>query len=138
VSIPVAELPARPAAWENPSRTPTEAPADSAARLRDYVVLRLTGLMLTVLVLGHFVVTHFVTDVAHDDSAFVARRLSSAMWVAWDATMLAAALAHGAIGIRLATADYARGGRSLERAVTWIAFVVFAVGVLAIARAAHV
>lgn len=138
MSTPVGELPARPAAWENPPRTPAEAPADSGARLRDYVVLRLTGLMLTVLVLGHFVVTHFVTDVAHDDSAFVARRLSSAMWVAWDATMLAAALAHGATGIRLATADYARGGRSLERAVTSIAFVVFAVGVLAIARAARV
>lgn len=138
MSTPVADPQARPAAWQSPPRTPAEAPADSGARLRDYVVLRLTGLMLTVLVLGHFVVTHFVTDVAHDDSAFVARRLSSAMWVAWDATMLAAALAHGATGIRLATADYARGGRSLERAVTSIAFVVFAVGVLAIARAARV
>ena len=137
MSTPVVEPP-RPAAWENPPRTPAPTPTDSAARLRDYVVLRLTGLVLAILVLGHFAVTHFVTDVAHDNSAFVARRLSSAMWVAWDATMLAAALAHGATGIRLATADYTRGGRHLRRTVTSITFVAFAIGVLAIARAAHV
>jgi hypothetical protein len=40
--------------------------------------------------------------------------------------------------VRLATADYVRGGRRLERTVTAVAVVVFAVGVVAIARAAHV
>jgi succinate dehydrogenase / fumarate reductase membrane anchor subunit len=137
MSPAVAETAPRRAAWET-AASPTFAPADTSARLRDYIVLRLTGLVLAVLVLGHFAVTHFVTDVARDDSAFVARRLSSVVWIAWDATMLAAALAHGATGIRLATADYERGGARLERVITSIALIFFVIGVVAIARAAHV
>jgi succinate dehydrogenase hydrophobic anchor subunit len=97
--------------------------------------------MLSVLVLGHFAVTHFVTDVARDNSAFVTRRFSSVLWIAWDATMLAAALAHGAAGVRLALADYsadARRRRFLERCVVSFTVVLFVVGVIAIARSVHV
>lgn len=129
-----------PAAWEVPAPAAV-AGADPSSRLLDYVLLRVTGLVLSVLVVGHFAVTHFVTDVAHNDSAFVAHRLSSAVWVAWDATMLAAALAHGAVGVRLALADYATRGRAArlsERVVVWVAVVFFALGAIAIARAAHV
>jgi succinate dehydrogenase / fumarate reductase membrane anchor subunit len=128
-----------PAAWE--VRPPSTAVgAEGSSRLVDYVLLRMTGLVLSVLVLGHFAVTHFVTDVAANDSAFVARRLSSAVWIAWDATMLAAALAHGSIGVRVALADYTgdrRTGR-LEGLVAAIAVVLFVVGAIAIARAARV
>ena len=98
-----------PAAWELPPRAVVE--DEPSSRVFGYVALRVTGLMLSVLVLGHFAVTHFVTDVARDDSAFVSRRLSSTLWIAWDATMLAAALAHGAFGVRLAIADYSTDAR---------------------------
>jgi succinate dehydrogenase hydrophobic anchor subunit len=126
------------AAWELPR--PSAVAGVEASRLVDYVLLRLTGLVLSVLVLGHFAVTHLVTDVAQNDSAFVARRLSSAVWIAWDATMLAAALAHGAVGVRLALADYTGGRRTgrLERLVAWTAVTLFVVGAIAIGRAAHV
>lgn len=103
-------------------------------------MLRVTGLLLAVLVLGHFAVTHFVTDVARDNSAFVARRLSSGIWLAWDASMLAAALVHGATGVRLGLADYVssvRTRRILERAVITVTSVFFVLGVIAIALAAH-
>jgi succinate dehydrogenase / fumarate reductase membrane anchor subunit len=128
----------RPAAWELPA--PARAAEERSTQLVDYVLLRATGVVLSVLVLGHFAVTHFVTDVAHDDSAFVARRLSSALWIAWDSTMLAAALAHGTIGIRLALADYTAGRkrRLLHRAVVAVATVLFVLGAIAIGRAAHV
>lgn len=129
-----------PAAWERPplaAWTPVE--TSTGSNVVDYLVLRLTGVLLSVLVLGHFVVTHFVTDVAHDDSAFVSHRLSSALWVAWDAAMLAAALAHGATGVRIAVADYTSGRR--RRAVSRVVFVasafLFAVGVAAIWRIAR-
>ena len=74
------------AAWERP---PIAVPlvtseSERTPYLVDYVLLRVTGVLLSVLVLGHFVVTHFVTDVARDDSAFVSRRLSSVLWVVWD------------------------------------------------------
>jgi succinate dehydrogenase membrane anchor subunit len=121
----------RPAAWE---RTALAAPAQgSAPRVVDYVVLRVTGLVLSVLVLGHFAVTHFVTDVANDNSAFVARRLSSAVWIVWDSAMLAAALAHGAAGVRMAIADYALARRRrLELALFAGTAVLFVLGVVAI------
>ena len=127
----------RPAAWE--LTAPPVLAADRSRRLADYVLLRTTGLALSVLVLGHFAVTHFVTDVARNDSAFVARRLSSGLWIAWDSAMLAAALAHGSAGVRLALADYAtdrRTRRLLERAVVALAVFLFVVGASAIARAA--
>ena len=126
---------ARPAAWELPP--PSGAFAESGSRVVDYVLLRVTGLALSVLVLGHFAVTHLVTDVARDDSTFVARRLSSAVWIAWDTTMLVAALAHGTAGVRLAVADYAGGRRRLlERGVVSLASILLVLGAVAIVRAA--
>jgi len=141
MGVPVASASAqpRPASWE---RAPAPAVVtDPSSRLFTYVLLRVTGLVLSVLVFGHFAVTHFVTDVARDDSAFVARRFSSVLWIAWDATMLAAALAHGAAGVRLALADYSADvgrRRLLERSVMSFTVVLFVLGVVAIARAVHV
>lgn len=128
------------AAWEHPAPGPAVIDREASARLMGYVLLRVTGVVLSVLVIGHFVVVHFVTDVARDNSAFVARRLSSAVWATWDATMLAAALAHGAIGLRLVLADYADGRRArvLGRGVLALTTVLFVLGAIAIARAAHV
>jgi succinate dehydrogenase / fumarate reductase membrane anchor subunit len=128
----------RPAAWERPPSF--VAVGDPSSRLFTYVLLRVTGLMLSVLVLGHFAVTHFVTDVARDDSTFVARRFSSILWIAWDATMLAAAIAHGTAGVRLALADYAADAgrrRFLERCTVSFSVVLFVLGVIAIARAVN-
>jgi succinate dehydrogenase hydrophobic anchor subunit len=127
----------RPAAWE---LAPFAAEAENARPRVDYVLLRVTGLVLSVLVLGHFAVTHFVTDVARDDSTFVARRLSTSIWIAWDSTMLAAALAHGSVGVRLALADYASGRRRslLQGSLAVLAGGLFLVGAIAIARVPHV
>lgn len=137
MTAPVAEPPRRAAAWERPRRAPV---AEPPSRALDYVLLRVTGLLLSVLVLGHFAVTHVVTDVADDDSAFVARRLGSVLWIAWDSTMLAAALAHGATGVRIALGDYfgeRPARRLLERGLAAAVLVLFVVGAFAIARAAH-
>lgn len=123
------------AAWERPARRLPV--AEPRSRTLDYVLLRVTGLLLSVLVLGHFAVTHVVTDVADDNSAFVARRLGSALWIAWDSAMLAAALAHGATGVRIALGDYLGERRLLERALGAAVLVLFVVGAFAIARAAH-
>ena len=76
----------------------------AAQRVR-YLVLRVTGVMLAVLVLGHFALTHIVHDVATTNSAFISRRWSSTLWVAWDGLMLAAAFAHGAAGLLAVVRD---------------------------------
>jgi succinate dehydrogenase / fumarate reductase, membrane anchor subunit len=76
-----------------------------------HVLLRLTGVLLAVLVCGHFAVMHLANDVATTGSTFVARRWSQALWVSWDWVMLAAALLHGAIGLNTAASDYTTGRR---------------------------
>jgi succinate dehydrogenase hydrophobic anchor subunit len=127
-------------AWERPL-TATPVPEGDRSHLVEYVVLRLTGLVLAVLVLGHFAVTHVVTDVSHDTSAFVARRLASALWIAWDGAMLAAALAHGVAGIRIAAADYVHSARArilVDRGLPALGVVLLVLGLIAIARVAHV
>jgi succinate dehydrogenase hydrophobic anchor subunit len=70
--------------------------------------MRGTGVLLSVLVLGHLLFVHLLTDVARTGAGFVARRWSSALWLVWDGTMLTAALAHGAIGATTVIRDYTR------------------------------
>jgi succinate dehydrogenase hydrophobic anchor subunit len=138
VSAPADTPTVQPAAWERPSAV-ASVPQETSSRFAEYVLLRVTGVALAVLVLGHFAMTHFVTDVAETGSAFVGRRLSSALWVGWDGIMLAAAFAHGAAGVRLALEDYGgsrRMRRLLQRGVLVVAAALFAVGTLTLARAA--
>ena len=75
-------------------------------RLAASVAVRVTGLALAVLVLGHFTLTHIVTDVADADAGYIARRWGSALWLVWDWTLLATALFHGAAGTWIAVEDY--------------------------------
>jgi succinate dehydrogenase hydrophobic anchor subunit len=42
--------------------------AAGGGRLFYYLTVRITGLLLTILVLGHFIVTHITTDVAETDT----------------------------------------------------------------------
>lgn len=85
------------------------------SRAAAYLVVRLTGVLLAVLVLGHFALTHVITDVAETDSAFVGRRWASVLWVAWDWTMLGAAFAHGGAGMWIAIDDYTPQPRARRR-----------------------
>ena len=111
---------------------------EGPARLRVYVIVRVTGMLLAVLVLGHFTLTHIATDVADADAGFIARRWSAALWIAWDWLMLAAALIHGAAGVWIAIEDYAPEGRSRRRrqaALIGACAVLLALGTLTLAIA---
>ena len=108
------------------------------ARLVVYLTIRLTGLLLAVLVLGHFALTHLVTDVADADAGFVARRWGAALWIAWDWLMLAAALIHGAAGVWIAVEDYTPDRRRRLRrqaALVGTSAVLLALGTLTLAIA---
>jgi succinate dehydrogenase hydrophobic anchor subunit len=108
-------------------------------RLVAFVVMRTTAVLLAVLVLGHFAVTHLATDVAQTGSSFVLRRWSSGLWLAWDATMLAATLAHAGCGLWLVIDEMApepSRRRALHAALAVTSLAVFAVGTTAIAVAA--
>jgi succinate dehydrogenase hydrophobic anchor subunit len=103
-----------------------------------WLMVRLTGVLLSVLVLGHFALTHVVTDVARTDAAFIARRWGSALWLAWDWLMLTSAIAHGAAGIWIAIDDYTASGmrrRALQRLLVAVSAVLLALGTATISAA---
>ena len=88
----------------------TPAAGQRAAAGRSWLLIRVTGLLLSVLVLGHLLAVHLLTDVAHTTSSYVLRRWSAALWTGWDGTMLTAALAHGAAGLSAILRDHTRPG----------------------------
>jgi succinate dehydrogenase hydrophobic anchor subunit len=106
-------------------------------RLAAFLLMRVTAVALAVLVLGHFAVTHLVNDVAETGSSFVLRRWSSALWLAWDWTMLAAALAHAGAGLWLLIDEQAPAARRrrFQAALAATVAVLLTVGTAAIAVA---
>ena len=107
-------------------------------RLFYYLMVRVTGLLLTVLVLGHFVVTHITTDVAETGSSFIARRWDSVLWILWDWAMLTAAMLHGAAGVWISIEDYTpdrRKRRRRQRLLVAISTLLFVLGLVVIAAA---
>lgn len=89
----------------------------AAARLR-YLTVRITGVALAVLALGHFAMTHVAHDVAATGAGFVARRWTQALWVGWDLTMLLCAAAHVGTAMVVVVRDYRSGATSRRR---WMA-----------------
>lgn len=95
-----------------------------------YVLIRGTGLLLVVLALGHFALTHIITDVAETDGGFIGRRWANVGWVIWDAALLLAALAHAGAGLRAIIRDYAPSrARALFAGSIAILCAFFALGV---------
>jgi succinate dehydrogenase / fumarate reductase membrane anchor subunit len=96
-----------------------------------WLTIRLTAIVLAVLVLAHFAVTHLLTDVAETDSSFVATRWQSGIVAATDWLMLVAAVAHGAAGGWTIAGDYVRNPRTLRlvrRALVALALALVGVG----------
>jgi succinate dehydrogenase / fumarate reductase membrane anchor subunit len=70
--------------------------------------MRLSGIVLVVLVLGHLLI-QLVLDggVTKVGFAFVAGRWASPFWQTWDLVMLWLAMLHGGNGLRTVINDYA-------------------------------
>jgi succinate dehydrogenase hydrophobic anchor subunit len=115
-------------------------PAALRRGLYTYLLVRLTGLVLAVLVIGHLIVTHVVTDVAATDAGFIAKRWGSALWLAWDWLMLTAALAHAGAGVWVAIDDYSRPAprrRQMHQLLVGLLVLLFALGTFGIAKAIY-
>ncbi len=69
--------------------------------------MRLSGVALLFLVLGHMLLMHLLVGVNRIDFGFVAARWSGLGWRAYDLTMLLLAMAHGALGVRGLAYDHA-------------------------------
>ncbi|MBK1789321.1 succinate dehydrogenase hydrophobic membrane anchor subunit [Prauserella cavernicola] len=90
------------------------APRRPAARrsnfeLYSWLFMRISGLALVVLVLGHLFIMNILDGGVHRlNFAFVAGRWASPFWQFWDLSMLWLAELHGGNGLRTIIDDYAR------------------------------
>lgn len=76
--------------------------------LYSWVFMRLSGLLLVVLVLGHLLIMNILDGgVSRLNFAFVAGRWSSPFWQTWDLAQLWLAQLHGTNGLRTIINDYA-------------------------------
>lgn len=115
-----------------PSRTIT---AESAFELYSWYFMRLSGIVLFILALGHLIIMHVINTVENIDDLFVAERLSNPFWQIYDWVLLTLALLHGLNGIRIIIDDYVhRPGlrMALQSCLYIIAFLFFVAGSMVI------
>lgn len=81
--------------------------------LYSWIFMRLSGVVLLFLVLGHMLIMLFLEGGVHRiDFAFVAGRWASPFWQVWDLLMLWLAGLHGGNGLRTVISDYSRSGHT--------------------------
>jgi succinate dehydrogenase / fumarate reductase membrane anchor subunit len=74
-----------------------------------WIFMRISGLLLLVLAVGHVLIMHVVDDgVGRVNFGFVAARWQSPFWRTWDWALLVLALVHGINGLRVIVLDYVR------------------------------
>jgi succinate dehydrogenase / fumarate reductase, membrane anchor subunit len=94
-------------------RKPRQARARSNFELYSWLFMRMSGLLLIFLVLGHLLIMNILDGgVNRLNFAFVAGRYSSPFWRLWDLSMLYLAELHGTNGLRTVINDYAQRDQS--------------------------
>jgi succinate dehydrogenase / fumarate reductase membrane anchor subunit len=73
-----------------------------------WLFMRLSGLVLVIMALLHFGITHILNDVVETDFDFLAQRWANPLWRVFDWVLLALALLHGLVGVRTIIDDYVR------------------------------
>lgn len=100
---------------EAPSSRPGRRPRQNFETWQ-WFFMRVSGLVLVFLALGHFTITHIINDVVDTDAAFVANRWDNPLWRIYDWSLLTLALFHGLNGLRVIMDDYI--GNAARRAAT--------------------
>ena len=73
-----------------------------------WLFMRLSGVLLLFLALGHLAIMHLINSIDNIDFAFVAARYAGSFWRIYDFLMLFLALLHGFNGARTLADDYVR------------------------------
>lgn len=74
-----------------------------------WLFMRLSGILLLFLVLGHFSIMHLINSVDVIDFNFVAGRYGRLLWRVYDLTLLTLAMLHGLNGARILVDEYLKG-----------------------------
>jgi succinate dehydrogenase / fumarate reductase membrane anchor subunit len=94
--------------YTNPSRAARPKPEASGRERFWWYFMRLSGLALVFLALGHMFIMHVLVVLTGQeiDFAFVQSRWGTPFWRIYDLMLLILALAHGVNGARIVIADY--------------------------------
>jgi succinate dehydrogenase / fumarate reductase membrane anchor subunit len=86
-------------------------PHGSGFELAVWYLMRLSGLALFVLALGHFSIMHFIFDPATQSAQWIIDdRWGSVLWRTVDWLLLTMVVLHAFLGIRTVLQDYIHGG----------------------------
>jgi succinate dehydrogenase / fumarate reductase membrane anchor subunit len=121
-----------------PPRSPKSRRTGSRTNFEMYswVFMRMSGLLLVVLVLGHLLIMNVLDGGVHRiNFGFVAGRWASPFWRTWDLAQLWLAELHGTNGLRTIINDYAVRDQTrfwLKMLLYTSAFLVLVLGTLVI------
>src|SRR5918992_4245865 len=103
--------------YTNPSRAAKPKPTASGREWFWWYFMRLSGLALVILALGHMFIMHVLVELTGNEIsfAFVQSRWGTPFWRIYDFLLLLLAFVHGANGTRVVIGDYVsnRTARSL-------------------------
>lgn len=108
---------------------------ESGMELYAWLFMRVSGVVLLFMALGHLAIMHVLNNIEVIDYQFVARRYTTPFWRTYDLVMLWLALIHGLNGVRTLVDDYIgqRGWRVVALASLYVVgFVFLALGSLVI------
>ena len=143
--------PSRSRSWRRPSgsrrrsrsgdemprvtRSGSARPQGSGFELAVWYGMRLTGLGLFVTALAHYLITHFLSDPANQNAAWIQDRWGDIAWRTIDWLMLTFVVFHAFMGLRTVVGDYTSGGvrTALTMALYLGAIVLFAMGTIVVA-----
>ena len=87
----------------------TRTKPSGGAELYAWIFMRLSGLALLFLALGHLFIMHVFNNIHVIDYDFVAQRYLKLFWRGYDLAMLWLAMIHGLNGLRTILDDYLKG-----------------------------
>jgi succinate dehydrogenase / fumarate reductase membrane anchor subunit len=104
----------------NPSRAAQSRPAQAGRERVMWYFMRISGLMLVLLALGHMLIMHVLVQLTGQEVnfAFVTSRWGTPFWRIYDLLLLVLALVHGVNGARIIIGDYVEPG-GLRALLTW-------------------
>jgi succinate dehydrogenase / fumarate reductase membrane anchor subunit len=89
--------------------------------LYSWLFMRVSGVLMAFMVVGHIVVMHILNHIEDINYEFAAARLANPFWRIYDLILLGLALLHGLNGVRTVLDDYVhnRGLRVLTTTLLW-------------------
>jgi succinate dehydrogenase / fumarate reductase membrane anchor subunit len=111
----------------NPSRAAVPRPTEPGRDRLWWYFMRISGLLLVLLALGHMFIMHVLVELTGGEInfAFVTSRWGSPFWRIYDLLLLLLAMVHGVRGARIVITDYTQGG--LRMFLVWSLVAVTAV-----------